>query len=101
MCGTRYLGWHDPWLLTPATQLRGPLIEQSALMPSDVPFGRQLLWLPQYEPAGHVGPVQVPDVAIAAVGAVIERITGKPTAKPAAVNDKRRNTTRRLTPERP
>jgi hypothetical protein len=39
-----------------------------------------------------------PEVAIAAVGAAIERITGKPTAKPAAVSDNRRNTTRRLTP---
>ena len=32
-------------------------------------------------------------------GAWFERITGKPTAKPAAVSDKRRNTTRRLIPE--
>jgi hypothetical protein len=48
----------------------------------------------------HVWPVLPPDTAIAAVGAVIERITGSATARPAAPTVIRRSAVRRLIPVR-
>jgi hypothetical protein len=66
--------------------------------------GWQLPWLLQNESDAQPDSTLLlhgvaPEIAIAAVGAVIERITGSPTAKPAAVSDNRRNTTRRLIPD--